>query len=70
MLFSYILYVNGGFRALCKAADLLDLLPRNQLLSSGSEWFSILFFYGQWMKPDETLQIEVHGKRVQRDSQD
>lgn len=70
MLFSYILYVNGGFKAQWEAADLLNLLPRNQLLSwGGSEWLSILF-YGQWMKPDEILQTGVHGKSVQRHSQD
>lgn len=27
------------------------------------------FFYGRWMKPDETLQIGVREKRGQRDSQ-
>jgi len=71
MLPGHILEVNSGLKTLCKAADFLDLLPRKlQLLSGGgSDWFSILFFYGQWMKSDETLQIAVHGKTVQRDYQ-
>jgi len=49
MLPGHILEVNSGLKTLCKAADFLDLLPRKlQLLSGGgSDWFSILFFYGQ-----------------------